>query len=230
MVQLILKDLQVQKREKTFFLILILSLCISGILPKNPGLASIQLLLGVYLLIVYANAFDYKYNAEVMINSLPLGRKQIVTAKYLSALLISLIMIAVSLPVSFLLSYTGFWGVSGMNVRVEVRFLLTALFFLSLYLSIFFPVYFKWGYMKSRWANFFSLFVIFGLFGLAGGAGENIPQQGEVISKATVIQQFMGMMAGNESIIFYVKMAAIGLMILYVSIQLSVAIYSKKEF
>lgn len=54
MFQLIFKDLQVQKREKTVFIVLFLSLCIAGILPNNPGLASAQLLLGVYLMIVYA--------------------------------------------------------------------------------------------------------------------------------------------------------------------------------
>jgi ABC-type transport system involved in multi-copper enzyme maturation permease subunit len=107
MIHLILKDQQVQKRAKTIFIVLFLRLCIAGILPHNPGLASVQLLLGVYLLIVYANAYDYKYNAEIMINSLPLARRQVVLAKYLSAVIFALFMLSVSIPVSFFFNYLG---------------------------------------------------------------------------------------------------------------------------
>lgn len=230
MLQMVLKDLQVQRREKTFFIVLFLSVCISGILPRNPGLASVQLLLGVYLMIVYANAFDYKYNAEIMINSLPLGRRQIVTAKYLSALIFSLIMVAVSIPVSFILSYFGFPGAYGMNLVIAIRFLMIAFFFLSIYIAIFFPVYFKLGYMKSRWANFLSFFVIFGLIGLAGGTGQYIPQHGELMSRESLMQNFLGILAGNESFGVYVSMLLIGILVLYISLQLSIAIYKRKEF
>ncbi len=230
MFQLIFKDLKVQKREKTIFIVLFLSLCIAGILPNNPGLASAQLLLGVYLMIVYANAFDYKYNAEIMINSLPLGRNQIVKAKYLSSLIFGLAMMAVALPISFLISYTGFPGTDGMNSTLAVRFVMISLFFISLYLSIFFPVYFKFGYLKSRWANVLSFLVIFGLVGFVGGQGEYIPQYGEMVTRESFRQQFLGILAGNESLTVYLTMLALGFLILYLSLRFSISIYKKKEF
>lgn len=230
MLQLILKDLQVQRREKTFFIVLFLSLCIAGILPNNLGLASIQLLLGVYLLIVYANAFDFKYNAEIMINSLPLGRKEIVTAKYLSAFSFALIMVAISLPVSFLLSYTEFLGTISMNLTMAIRFFMISFFLLCIYLSFFFPVFFKLGYLKSRWANFFSFFIIFGLIGFSGSVGQQVPQYGNEISKETMLQYLLGTLAGNEHLTVYLGMVLMGLLLLFISWRFSVSIYQKKEF
>lgn len=230
MLQLILKDLQVQKREKTIFIALFLSLCIGGIFPHNLGLAGIQLLLGVYLLIVYANAYDYKYNAEIMINSLPLARRHVVRAKYLSAVIFALFMLAVSIPVSFAFAYFGLAGTSGMNPAVMLRFILIALFLASVYLSIFFPIYFKLGYMKSRWANFISFFIIFGLIGFAGGSGSYIPEYGDELSKEAVLNQLMGVLAGNGNITLYFILMLAGLIFLIVSSQLSVLIYQRKEF
>jgi len=230
MIHLILKDLQVQKREKTIFIVLFLSLCIAGILPHNPGLASVQLLLGVYLLIVYANAYDYKYNAEIMINSLPLARRQVVLAKYLSAVIFALFMLSVSIPVSFIFNYLGIAGSGGLNLTLSVRFILIALFFVTVYLSIFFPVYFKLGYMKARWANFISFFIIFGLIGFAGRSGAYVPQYGEALTRETILRHFMGVLAGNENITLYLILLLAGLILLYISSQLSVAIYRRKEF
>jgi hypothetical protein len=230
MFQLVLKDLKVQKGEKTIFIALFLSLCISGIIPHSPGLASIQLLLGVYLMIVYANAYDYKYNAEIMINSLPLDRKQIVRAKYLSAICFSLIMIGVALPASAILSHTGIIGDKQINLTVIVRFLMTSFFFLCIYLSIFFPVYFKLGYLKSRWANFLSFFIIFGLIGFSGSQGAEIPQHAGMLQKVDLLERFLGILAGNASIWIYGELAILGLFFLYISMQISKVIYSKKEF
>jgi ABC-2 type transport system permease protein len=165
-----------------------------------------------------------------MINSLPLGRNQIVKAKYLSSLIFGLAMMVVALPISFLISYTGFPGTDGMSSTLAVRFVMISLFFISLYLSIFFPVYFKFGYLKSRWANVLSFFVIFGLVGFVGGRGEYIPQYGDMLSRESTLQQFLGILAGSESLTVYLTILALGFLILYLSLRFSISIYKKKEF
>jgi ABC-2 type transport system permease protein len=230
MGRLIWKDIQVQKREKTLFLVLFLSLCVGYLMPTSPGIASIQLIVGVYLMIVYANAYDYKYNADIIINSLPLARKQIVTAKYLSGLIFCLLMLAVSLPVSVLFSILGLPGSTGFNLAAAGRFLMFSAFILTLYISFYFPVYYKLGYMNSRWANFLAFFLIFGSIGLIGASGQNFPRYGETLTRADALQHFQGILAGNESLSFYLLLMVLGFLLLFLSRQLSVAIYKRKEF
>ncbi|HHV65084.1 MAG TPA: ABC-2 transporter permease [Peptococcaceae bacterium] len=230
MGKLIWKDIQVQKREKTLFIVIFLSLCVGYVMFTNPGIASIQLIVGVYLMITYANAYDYKYNAEIVINSLPVDRKQIVTAKYLSSLVYCLLMLTVALPVGILLSFTGLPGSTGFNLGVVGRFIMLSVFILVLYISFYFPVYYKLGYLNSRWANFIAFFFIFGSIGFIGASGRDLPSYGEPMTRETALQYFQGILAGNESMSFYFSLMGISILLLLLSRQLSIAIYRRKEF
>jgi len=225
MFQLVLKDLRVQKREKTFFIVILLSCCMGFIFPHNPALASLQLLLGVYLLLVYANAFDYKYNAEIMLNSLPLGREQVVKAKYISALFFSLIIFIISLLVGVSVSLAGTSGATGLSGLIIIQFLFLSLFLLAIYLTIFFPIYFKFGYLKARWANFIALFVIFGLIGFTGRIDD-----ASYVTTYKAMQQFMAILAGEGSFQACLVLFLISICLLYFSQKISISVYQRKEF
>jgi hypothetical protein len=79
-------------------------------------------------------------------------------------------------------------------------------------------------------ANFNSFFIIFGLNGFAGRSGAYVPQYGEALTRETILRHFMGVLAGNENITLYLILLLAGLILLYISSQLSVAIYRRKEF
>jgi len=228
MLNLILKDLLVLKKEKTAFIVLILCISIGALFPQNPGFASVEFLLGIYLIMVYANAFDYKYNAEIMINSLPLSRSGIVNARYLSALVDALLMYAVIFVAGSIIMLLGFRGENVNVMAAAFRFLLFSLFLLCINISFFLPVYFKLGYLKSRWANFIFFFVIFGLTGIAGNNPVSSFQGKEITGE--VMPRLINILAGQESLFVYAEMLTLGIILVLISRSISVSIYKRKEF
>jgi len=225
MWRLVVKDLTVQKRN--FIIIVFLSLAISGIMPNSPGTAGIQLLLGVYLMLVYANSYDFKYNGEIMINSLPISRKEIVLAKYLSAFVYALIIMIIVFPLSFVLKILDFPGLNTIGIRSLAGFLIIGIFFLSIYISIYLPLYYKLGYMNSRWANFISLFVIFGLVGFLGDITKDY--QGNFSASPGIVEIFFGILTGQGTTMAFQIMALLSIILVLISMRISVWIYRNKD-
>jgi ABC-2 type transport system permease protein len=93
---------------------------------------------------------DKKYNSEVIVNSLPLARKQIVLAKYIMALIIFIISMIVSSPVVINRFEDGTFEFITTTV-------ITISGFVFIYLSIVLPILFWFGYKK---ASFITLFIL----------------------------------------------------------------------
>ncbi|PFL22903.1 ABC transporter permease [Bacillus cereus] len=93
---------------------------------------------------------DKKYNSEVILNSLPLARKQIVIAKYIMALIIFIISMIVSSPVVINRFEDGIF-------EFITTTLVTIVGFVFIYLSLVLPILFWLGYKK---ASFITLFIL----------------------------------------------------------------------
>lgn len=160
MVNLVLKELLVQKRMLGMALIYILlfSFAMSSLGEKLP-LAIISAV--GYMFVMYGGAWDVKADADRLWNSLPIPKWKIVAAKYL-AVLIYVAAVAVltwvTLPV---LSRVGSATIPSV-VRVDHAAAAAAVVvgLASLYL----PIYFALGYMKARILN---LLIFVGSFALA---------------------------------------------------------------
>ncbi len=214
MFNLVLKDLIVQKRERTIFVLILLGAFSAVGLQSNIGISIGQLIFAVYFFTVYANAFDYKYNAEITINSLPIKRSQVVLAKYLSIFLFFALGVVFTFVPGVLFKYFGLF-----NVRrtIDLTIVLIALSGMNIYYSIFFPLYFKLGYMKSRWGNWLitALFMAIGTgVGTIKNVGEDVP---------------VSLVSGSIDIHILLIMLLVSLGLLLISLIISQKIYANKE-
>ena len=112
----------------------------------------------VYLLIQYSFAYDDKNKSEIMLNSLPISRKDIVLAKYLSVLLyIGLATVAYMFATLV---------IKMINIPLNVQFLSLqtisiSFFIVSLMASFYLPVVLKYGYLKSKMFNIVMFLLFF---------------------------------------------------------------------
>ncbi|ACM14430.1 membrane protein [Bacillus cereus Q1] len=93
---------------------------------------------------------DKKYDGEVMLNSLPLAKKEIVVAKYIMALIVFIISMIVSSP----LVINQF---EGGTFEFITTTLVTITGFVFIYLSLVLPISFWLGYKKSIFITIFIL-------------------------------------------------------------------------
>ncbi|MBO8158167.1 ABC-2 transporter permease [Thermosyntropha sp.] len=170
MYNLILKDFLLQKKT---FLFAFLYVAVMVIAFRDYGdVASIIVL--SYAMLLTACAYDDKSKADMVLNSLPLKRDTIVWARYLSVYVFAL-----SMMVFYALLY---WVISILPLPVHLAKLsgvkaIAALLIIGFLGSIYFPFYFKLGYMKSRLVNFIVFFLIFGgvMPVLSNFAGSGLP-------------------------------------------------------
>lgn len=160
MINLVLKDLFLQKKMVglMFLYILLFSFSFKGM----DGGQFIATLVAVgYMFITTGCAWEDKNKSDVLWNSLPISRRKIVGAKYLSILayvaltvpaywLTSLVIDLVSLPLT--------------TVPITILDVTSGTLVLVLISSIYLPIFFALGYTKSRYWN---MFMFLGIFFLA---------------------------------------------------------------
>lgn len=219
MLNLIIKDILVQKKTILFALgycfFLVFSLQSLG--GSAPIAATTAI---VYVLIITAFAYEDKNKSETMLNSLPISRKKIVLAKYLSIfvyislamiayIIASLVIIAIRVPIK--VAFISFQGVT-------TTFLLVALM-----ASFYLPVIFKFGYIKAKLFNM----VVFLLFFFVPTALVNLYQNPKF---NPLISNFLRVFATWSDWQIASLLAAIALILLSFSYCISLAIYKNREF
>jgi len=178
---------------------------------------------GSYLYIVYANALDDKFKTEKSLLSMPIKRSQIVTAKYLGILfyLTAFYGIITILSILFVFIIPGYSNTSLLSTGHLVQFLLVG----SLYYSIFFPIYFKVGYQKSRWANYISMVVSLGFLTAATKGLSSVAN-----IEITSLQASLEYLTGIGKTIWIIILPLISSLIVFLSLRLSIKYYGKREF
>lgn len=219
MFSLILKDFLIQKKTLlfSFAYILILIYIFQGIeyviFPVCIGAFT-------YILMSTACAHDDKNKADIMLNSLPLKRENIVLARYFSIYVFTLvgtvaywlitnIIVMINLPVDvYPITISGFFG---------------AIYAVTLINSIYFPVYFKVGYIKSRILNLIMFFALF--FGLS-----NLIEFLKSNQSNPFIYKTMELFNGLSDVKMGLILSAILIAILLISFTLSIVFYRNREF
>lgn len=222
MSTLILKDLLNVKKVLAFVLVygLIMIVAFQNI-PDAPLTASTVAV--SYLLMLQACVRDDKNKSEIMLNSLPLKRKTIVAAKYLTVFLYAALGLVSYLIAHMLVKTTGIpVHVFPLSLGGTVGVVIAAILMSSLY----YPVYFKFGYLKS---NIYGTVVFFAFFFSRGLildaikrlANSPLPQSVELVVQWLSRQS-------EYSLAFI--MLIIGLAFMGMSYLLSVRFYSGREF
>ena len=220
MLNLVLKDILIQK--KSFLIALIYSVFLFVIFSNEVFREAVYIMGTVaiaYIMVVTSNAYDDKYKSEIIVNSLPVKRKSVVLSKYLAAAVFVAIGLSIVGAVGAVIITTG--------VPLPVRYLnlddtVFAFSSVALLASLYYPLYFRFGYALSRMINmvlFLALF--FGPSALVGYVRQNY--YGTAQQLAVRLQEFPSWALGTSAL------AAV-MLLTVVSALISVKIYEAKDF
>lgn len=156
MYHLILKDMLILKR---MILMIIAFIALFHVL-QNPPIFAITLA-GI-LFVSSTGSFEDRSNAHIMLNSLPINRKQIIASKYVGSLLFGLF--AIGLTVIFQAAiYVAFKGAYAQPIP-EAKHLLIGMLCILIFTSFYYPIFYKFGEKYTRIITML-LFVVFIIFG-----------------------------------------------------------------
>ncbi len=163
MFNLLIKDLIIQKKTLWYllFYIPVLLLVLSSTTMAAdiaPALyATCTCFIG-YFLIVGACSYDEQNRSEVFLNSLPIRRKDIVLSKYLSIFVYAVIGLAAGI---FIVLINNIFGLGEIVRYPASKDLLGALCGIVIIGATYYPLYFKFGGIKTRLLNVIVIMAIF---------------------------------------------------------------------
>ena len=218
MFNLVIKDIVIQKKNflLTFFYTVFFSFTFSSFKPASLGLYVVAPILVCFMFISNAATYDDKNKSELVLNSLPLKRADIVIAKYISVF----IYIIISITYSVLIGFIGKTaGLSIYNISISPFNIISVLTSICIFSCIFFPLYFKFGIIKIQMLILIPFMLIFSIIILAINYATKNPNN-------ILVQKFT-----NTSVFTQNSLAlTIGLIIFLISIMISIRIYKNKEF
>ncbi|WP_312470388.1 ABC-2 transporter permease [Neobacillus sp.] len=141
MYSLILKDFLMLKR----MLLLITGLIALFYILENPPIFAISF--AGFIFISSAGSFEDRSNSHIMLNSLPINRKSIISSKYIGAIIFGIFAICLStlFQVVFYFVFDAY-----DQPFPEVNQLLIGMLCILLFTSIYFPILYKFGEKYTR--------------------------------------------------------------------------------
>lgn len=216
MFNLIIKDILIQKKTVLFTFVYMLFLIVFF---KEAGFVSAMVITS-YMLVITGFSLEEKNKSDIMLNSLPIKRRNIVLAKYLSIFIYFGVGVAAYFLTTIVIRVLG----SPITIRpITFEEIIGALFAITLLNGIYLPVIFKVGYTKSRVVSFVMFFLIF----FVGSAFTKLTSkiQSNIFIK-TIVNFFTS--KSDMQILVYL-LGAIIIMVLG-SFLLSVKLYESREF
>ncbi|WP_163192824.1 ABC-2 transporter permease [Clostridium thermarum] len=157
MFSLIIKDLLLLKKMVVFVAVYMLVLFFA--FKDMPQAALYTGIVGsTYVLVATSLAYDDKNNSDIVLNSLPLSRSEIVLAKYLQIFLYALVGSSIF---TIIVSILKLLNIDTGGIKIGFDTIATAIFSVVLMNSIYFPFFYKLGYIKSKYVNFVLFFTFF---------------------------------------------------------------------
>jgi len=227
MLNLVLKDIAIPKRF--FIWVIINCLMVNLIFINTPAFIYV---VGVpfvfYSYVEKLCAHDYRYNVDTMFNSLPVNRRDIVFSKYIDSIVFLIFSIIIIAVFTFIFRSAGVSGFTNMNKlmhldainklmniqSITITYIVSTIFFISIY----FPVYFKFEYLKVK-----------GIFALVGIVICIIPILFIKIIGIENIYKLISYFSRVSKLVAVAFGICILFLIVYISVNLSVKIYERKE-
>lgn len=219
MLNLIVKDILVQKKSILFalFYCFFLVFAFQSLEQAGPIAANIAV---VYVLLTNSFAYEDKNKSDIMLNSLPISRKDIVLAKYLS--------IFVYMCLAILAYMSATLVVKALRIPINIALLslegvTTAFLSVILMTSIYLPIIFKFGYIKAKLFNI-AMFLLFFFVPTILLNIYNNPKYTQSINS------FLEKLTSWQDWQIASLLASLSLLLLFTSYSISVHIYRNREF
>lgn len=219
MFNLIIKDMLLLKKTAIFALIYEIFL-IFAFKEMPQGALLISIIGSTYILVTTSMAYEDKNNSDIVLNSLPLSRSEIVMTKYIEVFLFGIVASAVFTIIASIFKALNI-DIGSINISFDA--IAVALFAVSLMNGLYLPLFFKLGYIKSKYVNFVLFFVFFfSLQSIAGWISQG--EIGGVIGKiGTLYNSF------SQNIIGLLILAA-AILFAVLSYSVAVSFYRTREF
>lgn len=217
MIGLIIKDLLNLKKQCKILLLIIAVYMIVGFTSGDMSMFMAMISLLIVMLPITALAYDERAKFEKYALTMPISRNDLVKSKYY----LGLIMAMIALILQFIINIIGYYTV-GTEISRDSIFFTVILFGVSLlFMSIMLPFNFKFGVEKGRYfiiiVALVPTFIVFLSKKLFPGMQSDIQYFMEKISQMEI----------SKTIIYILIINAI---IYFISMFISMAIYSKKEY
>jgi len=188
-----------------------------------------------YMLMERACDLDARNNSEIIINSLPVHRRDIVLAKYLSVFPYAALAMLSFVFAQVLVSVTGIpvLGINGPLSHLSLVKFMAAVVAVIVLISFYYPIYFKLGHRRGKWAGMFLFFFLVFFIPLWGYllAGEYGVVRNPILLNIIDLLERLGswqQTQANWQIASY--MLVLALILMSVSVRLSLRFYRNKEF
>lgn len=219
MLNLIFKDLLIQKKTLGFLglYIIILTLAFQSV---GSGAFTSIIIAVTYQLVITAGSLEEKTGSDIVLNSLPISREKIVAAKYLSVFFYGLMAVLAYLIYAALLRLVPI----PINIPPITQESLAAAFTVIMVMNgIYYPVYFKTGFVRARIISLIVFFAFFfGLISLFEAAGGS--------SSHGVLQAIAGFFSSVNKTQFSLMLIGGALIFMLASLILSIKLYRGREF
>lgn len=219
MYNLIMKDILIQKKQFIFSLAY-LAFILIAFQKMGEAMFSMGLVAFTYMLSMTSCAYEDKNKSDIMLNSLPVKRASIVAAKYISVLVY---LVIGTLVYEVLTRIIDMLQIPLKAYPLSLETFIGGLVAVCLMTGIWFPIFYKFGYMKMRVANF----VLFFLFFFGASFLVDYMQAG---NKSSWAQSIISFLHAQSAITIAMFFAAAVIIFMLISFGLSVRFYKNREF
>ncbi|MDD2402646.1 MAG: ABC-2 transporter permease [Clostridia bacterium] len=221
MYSLILKDILIQKKMIWFVIGYSVFILIAFNSPDSADAAYIMgAMMSSYLFIMGACAYEGKGNGEMILNSFPLRRKDVVRSRYISIFVFMFFSLAVMGALGAIMKSIGLPYPQNYITMSDVMGVVASLLIVS---SIYLPFYYKFGYIRARVFNMIMFLIFFFVpTYLVNYIKEN--SEKEIIIQLTDILQTISLWQIAVIVMF------IMLVIMFISYLISLSVYKKRDF
>ncbi|MEK6266791.1 MAG: ABC-2 transporter permease [Clostridium sp.] len=222
MFNLIMKDIAIQKKTLLYTLLFTVFAPIAYFSMNLNGLALYVLppMATTHIFITFAAKYDEKNNCEIILNSLPLKRNEIVISKYMSVFVFAAIGLVYSILIGFIGKLTG---LSMFDSSISLLHIVFVFASVCIFSSIFFPFYLKFGFIKM---NLFNVILFMLIVFVPTTAIEYVGANPNNI----LVQKFNYFISNTSSFTQNSLALTIGLIFFLTSLMISIRIYNNKEF
>lgn len=210
MFNLICKDVVIQKKSIVGCILFIIFYNILALFSK--GYSGIFIYAGLplvieYLLLTNTFLFDDKNKSYVILNSLPIGRKNIVISRYLSVFVFFIVAISSQFILSTLVN---------RHITMKIDYVIADFIIVNIMSAVCLPLYFKYRYTKLKY--FFMMFFFAFWFG--------VPY---VVEKIDIVK-LVGIFKGISYLGLYTISISCAIALIIISLTISIVIYNNREF
>ncbi|SHI96417.1 ABC-2 transporter permease [Lutispora thermophila] len=157
MFNLVIKDILIQKKQLIFSLVYLVFILVT-FQGMGEAMFPMGLVAMAYMLSMTACAYEEKNRSDLLLNSLPIKRESIVASKYLSVFVYTLMVTALYEAMVIIINILN---IPLKTFPLSLEMFIGGLVAVCSMTGIYFPIYFKFGYMKMRVANFVLFFLFF---------------------------------------------------------------------